>query len=350
MKKLAAAAVLSCLLATPALADGTAPSAPTAPAVPSGSPSSPPPATAASPQTAAAQQSIPANMRNAKLIEVLEINGMIDDGTPNYIRTHLEEINDNPHVKAIVLKLDTPGGGSAASAAAREELGKASVPVVVWCDSICASGGIYLATAKSVKWIAVRESTIAGSIGVIAHLHHYEKLLDWARVDSVTYKSGGADSVKDAGNPEHAPSPNEQAEFQAIIDRLADNFYAVVKEARGDKISSFNWGEIKAAKVFIGSDAVKIGLVDAVMTYDEAVAKAKELSGEKQIYTRKEMDDIRKQLTAASNDASDMPKPQMGAPKHVYDWADDAHFLATTLKDAINGSGIEFQYLMPMRF
>lgn len=276
------------------------------------------------------------------ILEVLEIRGEINDFTASSFADKVKAINESKAIKAILLKVDTPGGGAIASANLYEELGKLKVPVVVWCNTLCASGGMYIAMAPSVKYVGVRSETVAGSIGVIMSITRFNRLLNWAMIDNETYKSG---SLKDAGNPTRAVEKTEQEYLQGIVTELAQRFYAVVRKSRGDKISPADWSLIQQARIFIGSQAVKVGLADAVMTYDQAINKTKELSGSKLIFTR---DEIKKMSEAAEASAiygvAPLPARMESQPYGDLPWVIDL------LKEIRSGESIRIEYRMPYKF
>jgi signal peptide peptidase SppA len=273
------------------------------------------------------------------ILEVLEITGPITAGTAEGMSRKVDEINDNAKVKAVLLVVDTPGGSVTASSALYEDLSRIKVPVVVWCQSMCASGGVYASMAKSVKWIAVRQETIGGSVGVVMQMMRFNRLLEWAKIDPKTYRSG---HLKDAGN---ATRPMEEAEdkyLQGIVDELALKFYAIVAKAR-PKISAEAWTEIKTAKVFIGQDVVRVGLADAVATKAEVTAKAKELSGSKTIFTREEL----KKMSAAADGGGHYSAPSVNP---IAAAVGDVPWLIETAKEIMAGESVKFGYVLPHKF
>lgn len=273
------------------------------------------------------------------ILEVIEVTGEIGDFTAKVIKEQVDKLNENSKVKAVLLVVDTPGGGATASANAFEELNKVKVPVVAWCSSVCASGGIYIMSAPSVKFVAIRKESIVGSVGVIAIATRYHRLLDWAKIDSETYKSG---ILKDAWNPTRPPFEEEKKYIQSIIDTLATGFYQVVKDARGDKIK--NWDEIKSAKIFIGKQAIDVGLADEIMTFEEASTKAKELSGSKSIFTRQEL----KKMSQAAEESTRYETPM--APVQMQQGLGDVPALIEIIKEIHKGENVKFQYRMPYAF
>lgn len=272
------------------------------------------------------------------IVEVIEVRGVINDSTAEDITRQVEKIADNAKVKAVLLQLDTPGGGVLASAVIYEELAKLKVPVVVWCQNLCASGGMYIAMAPTVKHVAIRTETIAGSVGVIMTVTRFNRLLDFLKVDNTTYKSG---KLKDAGNATRPSTPEDEAYLQSMIDTMAGKFFALVAKSRGAKISPASWAEIKTAKIFVGEEAVKVGLVDAVMTKEQVLAKTKELSGSKNIFTR---DELKKMSTQANESAS------YQTPGKLPSMFGDLPFLVDTVKEIRAGEVVKFEYRMPYTF
>lgn len=274
------------------------------------------------------------------ILEVIAIDGEIHEGMAASIQKQVESINDNKRVKAVLLIVDSPGGGVLPSAVIYEELSKLKVPVVGWCQNICASGGMYALMAPSVKFIGVRTSTISGSIGVIMRITRYNRLLDWAKIDSETYKSG---SSKDSGNPTRSILPGEAEELQGTVTELASTFYSIVGKAR-PKLTAAQWAEIKSAKIFFGQKGVDVGLVDAVMNRDAIEKKAKSLSGSSLIFTRDEL----KKMSKDNEDRS----PYMNAPAPITPmaaWLDHATWLINTAKEIKSGSSIVLEYRYPVK-
>lgn len=272
------------------------------------------------------------------LIEVIEISGEINPGTVSQVVSQVEKINETPKVKGVLLVVDSPGGGASASAVLYRELAKIKVPVVGFCEYMCASGGVYALMSSSVKYIAVRDDTIGGSVGVIMQLTRFNRLLDWAKVDNQTFKSG---PLKDAGNPTRPGTEDDQAYLQGIVDSLASKFYGVVKKSR-PKLTDQQWVKIKEARIFIGDDIVKVGLADAVMTRDEAIAKVKELSGTKNAFTR---DELRK-LTKDASEAASLSAPAL-EPKT---WLGHLDYAMELVREIRSGESVKFSYKLPYSF
>lgn len=272
------------------------------------------------------------------IIEVIDISGEIDANTATVIAATVEKINETPKVKGVLLVVNSPGGGASASAVIYQELAKIKVPVVGFCEYLCASGGVYALMAPSVKYIGVRDEAIGGSVGVIGQITRFNRLLEWAKVDNETFKSG---PLKDAGNPTRAGTPEDTKYIQSIIDTLATKFYAVVVKAR----PKASMDEIKTARIFIGADIVRVGLADAVMTRDQALTKLKELSKSKNAFTR---DELRK-LTKDASEAASMSGAGV-VIRNEASWLDHASTLMGLLKEIHSGESVKFAYRMPYSF
>jgi signal peptide peptidase SppA len=272
------------------------------------------------------------------LLEVIELNQVITEGVANGIKEQVEKINENPKVKAVLLVVNTPGGGASASDVIYSELSRVKVPVVGFCEYVCASGGAYALMAPSVKYIGVRGETIGGSIGVVGTMTRFNRLLDWLKIDNETFKSG---PLKDTGNPTRDMTDADRKYFQGIVDELAQKFYGVVVKAR----PKASMDEIKTARIFIGENVVRVGLADAVMTRDEAATKAKELSGSKLIFTREEIKKMSKlgDEHSGSTYESALPSPRAG-------WEGDVHVVVELLREVRAGESSRFEYRMPYTF
>ena len=278
---------------------------------------------------------LPAFAQRPDLLEVVEISGEISESTASQVSQAVEAINENPKIKAVLLIVKSPGGGVSASAEIYAALSRLKAPVVGWCDYLCASGGIYVMMSPGVKFVALTDQAITGSVGVMAQITRFNRLLEWLKIDNDVYKSGG---LKSAGNPTQEPTEAERKYLQGLVDEFASRFYGVVRKAR-PKLT--DWEGIKSARIFIGEEAVKAGLVDAVMDRAGAIKKAKELSGSKNIYTREEL----KKMSRAADDRSSYgfspsPIPVFG----------DVPWLIEALKEIRRGETVRFSYRMPYEF
>ncbi len=211
-------------------------------------------------------------------IGILPIEGEIVESRDTL--RELEEFAENDSVKAIVVRINSPGGAVAPSQEihrellrVREETGK---PVIASLDTVAASGGYYIAVGC--QEIISNEGSITGSIGVIAQWFNIEKLVEWAKVSPQTFTSG---EMKDAGSPYRAMSDTEKAYYQRIVSQLHGQFVQAVIDGRKGKMSADEIRKIADGRVFTGQEASEIKLVDEIGGLEDAVRRAAELAGMK---------------------------------------------------------------------
>jgi protease-4 len=211
-------------------------------------------------------------------IGVIDITGVIVDA--DKIDRQLERFGKDDGIKAIVLHIDSPGGGAAASQEVyhevlrvRNELHK---PVVASVESVGASGAYYIASACDK--IYANQASVVGSIGVIMEWTNYGELLKWAKLKAVNLHKG---DLKDAGDPTRDMTPQEQAYFQSLIDNMYGQFIRDVAAGRhtsADKIQPLATGQ-----VWTGEQAQPLGLIDQQGGYRTALldtAKRVGITGE----------------------------------------------------------------------
>ncbi len=202
----------------------------------------------------------------------------------------LQTLADNSSVRAIVLRVDSPGGGVAASQEIFEEVKsiRDSVkPVVISMGSIAASGGYYVSCGAT--RIVANPGTITGSIGVIAMFPNYAKLMDKLGLEMDVIKSG---KYKDSGSPFRKMTEADKKYFQGVVENSYDQFLDVV--ARERKLSVNNLKKFADGRVFTGVQALKLGLVDTLGSLEDAIAIAGKLGG---IKGKPEVVEARKQRT-----------------------------------------------------
>ncbi len=206
-----------------------------------------------------------------KLVAVVELRGMITD-TKDIIKELYRQAK-NEKVKAIVLRVDSPGGSVGPSQELYSTISKVrkAKPVVASFGSVAASGGLY--SALSANRIYAEPGTLTGSIGVILQLPNFQKISEKVGFDMVTIKSG---ALKDAGNSFREMTEGEKKYFQHTIDLAHEGFVDAVVEGRGLKREDV----IKFAdgRIILGSEAVKLNLIDAIGDLDDAARSALELA------------------------------------------------------------------------
>lgn len=219
------------------------------------------------------------------VVEVITLNGDVDEGAALWMRHMVDTANENPHVKSVLFQVNSPGGGVYASEQVRAELNRINVPVVVHCQYMCASGAVWIITSPAVKTILVGETTIFGSVGVLRGVQRSNFPPDFTLIKSGKYKVAGTTTEKAEGEDEY---------LQRNIDQMAQIFYDHVAESaqrRGATISEDDWVHIKNAEVFPGTVAVKMGLADAAVSRGDAINSARLLAPNDghNVFTREEL-------------------------------------------------------------
>lgn len=198
-------------------------------------------------------------------VAVIEIEGPILSSSET-VRL-FKKYRKDERVKAIVLRVESPGGGVVASQEIYEEVKKtraSKVPVVVSMGALAASGGYYISCAAD--RIVANPGTLTGSIGVISQFMRIDSLLNRIGIEATTIKSG---KLKDAGNPFRRMTQDDKSYFQGLMDQIHRQFIAVVERERG--IDHDSLMEYADGRVFTGEEAMAVGLIDTIGTFEDAV-------------------------------------------------------------------------------
>jgi len=213
-------------------------------------------------------------------VAVVEVEGVIgaDSGrgldTDGIIRV-LGEYRDDPAVRAVVLRINSPGGVVAPTQEifnAVRRLREAKKPVVASLGSVAASGGYYVAVAAD--RIYASPGTLTGSIGVVMQLANLEGLLKKVGVEYVVVKAG---AYKDVGNIARAMTPEERRILQALLDDVYDQFVTAVAEGRSldpQVVRGFAEG-----RIYSGRQAQGLKMVDELGGLEEAIEAAAKMAG-----------------------------------------------------------------------
>jgi protease IV len=211
-------------------------------------------------------------------IGVVDLSGVIL--SPQPVVEELKKFGDDSSVKAIILHVNSPGGGVAASEEIYREVKRIKEEkkkkVVVSIETVGASGAYYVASASSK--IYADKGSIVGSIGVIAEWVNYGDLLKWAKLKNIVFKTG---EFKDTGNPMRDLTPAEQQYMQSLIDNMFGQFIQAVADGRGMKVDDVK--SIANGKVWTGEEALSMKLIDNVGDFEAVVkdtAKSVGISGE----------------------------------------------------------------------
>jgi len=204
-------------------------------------------------------------------IAVFEIKGIIADAQPTIEK--LAKFSKDSSVKAVVLRIESPGGGVSPSQELYQEIRRTAAmkPVVASMGSVAASGGYYIAAAA--EKIYANPGTITGSIGVIFQFTNFEELFKKIGFRLEIVKSG---AYKDVGNPSRQMTPEERAYLQEMIDNVHQQFVRDV--AQGRHISVERVSQVADGRIFTGERAKELGLVDELGNLKDAISAAAEMA------------------------------------------------------------------------
>jgi len=217
-------------------------------------------------------------------IGVVPLKGMITDAKP--VVDVLERFSKDDSIKAIVLRIDTPGGGVGPSQEIFEKVRsvRKKKTVVASMGSMATSGGYYVACAA--EKIVANPGSLTGSIGVIMHFTNMEDLFKKVGLRASVIKSG---RFKDAGSPFRDMTKEERELLQALIDDVHEQFVEAVSESRG--LEKGRVIEVADGRVFTGRQALQIKLVDELGDLDraaEVAAKLAQLEGKPELFFPRE--------------------------------------------------------------
>jgi protease-4 len=211
-------------------------------------------------------------------IAIVDLDGVIT--SPKDVVKNLKKFADDDSVKAIVLHINSPGGGVAASEEIYREVRRVrdekKKPIVASIETVGASGAYYVASGTSK--IFADHGSIVGSIGVIMEWYNYADLVKWAKMKNIVIKTG---EFKDTGNPARDITPAEQQYLQGMANDMLGQFIASVASGRGLKPEDVK--AIADGKVWTGEQAKQMKLIDDLGDFETAIketAKSVGISGE----------------------------------------------------------------------
>ena len=246
-------------------------------------------------------------------IAVVEIQGVITQSSRVIEEIHQHLADDG--VKAIILRIDSPGGGVGPSQEIHREVVKAKEKkkIVASMGAVAASGGYYVACASDL--IVANPGTITGSIGVIMQFSNFEDLLKKIGIKGVVLKSG---EHKDIGSPFREMTPEEKKIMQGTLDNVHQQFIQAV--AKGRKLDRGKVIPIADGRIMTGEQAQQLGLVDKLGNLQDAIDEATKLAG----------------ITG---------KPQILYPKKKFSlWELLIKEMASALIEVLNERGLELNY------
>jgi len=228
--------------------------------------------------------------KGSSKILLLDLSGVLSEDMPSFsigappprvpllarVREELRKAEDDERVKALIVRINSPGGTITASDVLYHELlafkTRKKVPVIAAIMDVGASGGYYAALAADT--IVVNPTTITGSIGVVMVTVNAQGLLEKIGVAPLAIKSG---PMKDAGSPFRSLTEPERAVFQGIIDDMYGRFVGLIAQSRKmpeDRVRAFADG-----RIYTADQALKLGLVDRIGYLEEVVALTRERAG-----------------------------------------------------------------------
>jgi protease-4 len=232
-------------------------------------------------------------------IVVIPLEGIITSETADQagntmvdvISAQLDRARDDSRVKAVILKVDSPGGEVMASDQINRLVVKfqndSDKPVICSMGSLDASGGYYISCAS--RWIVANRLTLTGSIGVIMEGINYRGLMDKVGVSPMVYKSGKFKDMLSPMRETNEVPPEEHAMVQALVDDTFQQFKDVVRAGRGaahkangkdGQPLSPDWESYADGRVLSGQQALDLGFVDQLGDFDDAVQKAEDIAND----------------------------------------------------------------------
>lgn len=247
---------------------------------------------------AALQEVLVKNNGSDNKLAVVSVEGVITgsaiDGSGtspvDYIKQQLKRAADDEDVKAVMLKVDSPGGEVLASDEIydairkfQEDKGK---PVIAVMHSMAASGGYYV--SAPCRWIVAHELTITGSIGVIMQGYNFRGLMDKVGVQPQVFKSGKFKDMMSSTKPADQVTDEEKAMMQELINEAYGRFKSIVADGREYAVSKNkdqgrklvdNWTDYADGRILTGKQAFEHGFVDEIGDFDAAVKRTLKLAG-----------------------------------------------------------------------
>lgn len=255
-------------------------------------------------------------------VAVVPIDGEILEARDTVEALHRYAHNSN--VKAMVMRINSPGGAIAPSQeiyeAIRHVRNESGKPVIASLDSVAASGGFYIASACD--RIVANPGSITGSIGVILQWMEVKDLLNWAKIKPETISAG---QFKATGNPYDHLTDAERAYLQRVVTQLHGQFIRAVAEGRKGKMTVEDVSHVADGRIFTGEEALSLKLVDQLGNLDDAVALAGKLAHMRgtpaTIYPRKKKPGLLDVLSGSSDSESPIERIlSRRAPRFLYKW------------------------------
>jgi protease-4 len=205
-------------------------------------------------------------------VGIVEITGIISSSKK--VNEQIKEFREDDSIKAIIVRIDSPGGGIGPSQEIYTEIMRTrdTKLIIASLGSVAASGGYYIASAT--KKIIANPGTITGSIGVIVEYTNIQEILKKIGLSAVVIKSG---KFKDIGSPVREITDNERKFLQNFVNELHMQFVNHAAEGRG--IDSETMAKLADGRIFTGQTALKLNLIDQLGNFEDSVKLAGVLAG-----------------------------------------------------------------------
>ncbi|HEY2829889.1 MAG TPA: signal peptide peptidase SppA [Thermoanaerobaculia bacterium] len=261
-------------------------------------------------------------------VAIVPIEGEIVDARDTVEALH--RYADNSTVRAIVMRINSPGGAIAPSQEIYETIrsvrASSGKPIVASLDSVAASGGFYIAAACD--RIVANPGSITGSIGVILQWMETKDLIEWAKIKPQTITAG---AMKDIGSPYRDMTDAERAYLQSVVAQLHSQFIRAVAAGRKGKMTEADVAKIADGRIFTGEQALSLKLVDSLGNLDDAVRTAAKLGGvhgkPATIYPRRRKSTLFDVLSGSGNESRSTIEKILGeqilnrrAPRFLFQW------------------------------
>ncbi|HIJ78382.1 MAG: signal peptide peptidase SppA [Desulfobulbaceae bacterium] len=251
-------------------------------------------------------------------VGIVEVKGVIVE--PEEVIANLIAFREDAKVKAIVLRVDSPGGTVGASQEIYDEVRRTNKvkPVVASLSSVAASGGLYVSLGAAK--IMANPGTLTGSMGVILKFANLEGLFEKIGYKSEVVKSG---RLKDIGSSSRPITDEERQVLQALIDTVYDQFVAAAATSRS--LPEIEVRKIADGRIFSGAQAKEYGLVDELGNFTDAVLLAASLAGYKSegvpllIYPEEDDYSLLRLMTG-KNSKSLLNQATVSGPILAYEW------------------------------